>query len=127
MKMTMKLAELLTLNNTLKAIIDDNRESNIDPLFKFQLLGIMKSLEAHTANFELIRNEKIKEYGSEDDSGNISISTDNKEAIEKFNADLSRLIQSDVSVDIEKLKARDIFDKGVKAEYLVGLYGIVEQ
>lgn len=126
MEITLKLSDVLNLNQTLKAIIDDNN-AKVDALLKFKLLGIMKGLESHIANFEVIRNEKIVEYGEETEDGNISISIDDKEAIQKFNDDLTKVINSEVSVNITKLKANDVFDKGVKAKYLIGLYSIIEE
>ena len=123
--MKIKLSTVLEVNNIVKAIID-NTDLKIDPLFKFKLLGIMKNLEVPVNNFETIRNEKIKEYGKESDDGNIAISKDDENAIEKFTKDLNTVISSEVEVAIEKLKATDVFDKGVPADYLVGLYPIIE-
>lgn len=123
--MKIKLSTVLEINNIVKAIID-NAELKIDPLFKFKLLGIMKGLEAPVNNFETIRNDKIREYGEETEEGNVSISKEDSEAIEKFTKDLNDVIESDVEVNIEKLKASDVFDKGVPADYLVGLYPIIE-
>lgn len=127
--MKIRLETILNLNNMLKVIIDNN-DLKIDPLFKFNLLGIMKSIEVPIANFETIRNEKIREYGKEtvDESGNknISISKDDIETMDKFTKDLNTIINSEVEVNIKKLKATDVFNKGVPAEYLVGLYPIIE-
>lgn len=123
--MKIKLSTVLEINNIVKAIID-NAELKIDPLFKFKLLGIMKGLEVPVNNFETIRNDKIREYGEETEEGNVSISKEDSEAIEKFTKDLNDVIESDVEVNIEKLKASDVFDKGVPADYLVGLYPIIE-
>ena len=36
-------------------------------------------------------------------------------------------VNSEVEVNIQKLKAVDVFDKGLPAEYLVGLYSIIEE
>ena len=114
----------------LKQIID-NTELKIDALFKFRLLGIMKNLEVPIANFNVIRDEKINEYGkeTEDENGNksIGISVDDKEAIAKFSEDINKVIDSEVDVNIEKLKAIDVFDKGLPTEYLVKLYPIIEE
>ena len=122
----MKLGEVMNLNQTLKSIIDDN-STKMDSLFKFKLLGIMKSLESHVSNFEIIRNEKIMEYGTETENGNVQIPKDDTEAIRKFNDSLMEVLNSDVTIRIEKLKSSDVFDKGVKAEYLMGLYPIIEE
>ena len=124
--MKIKLGIVLELNNMLKAIID-NTELKIDSLLKFKLLGILKNIEIPVNNFEAIRNEKIREYGKENDEGNIGISADDTESMEKFTNDLNEVINSDVEVNIQKLKAVDVFDKGLPAEYLVGLYSIIEE
>ena len=124
--MKIKLGTVLDLNAMLKAIID-NTELKIDSLLKFKLLGILKNIEIPVNNFEAVRNEKIREYGKENDEGNIGISADDTESMEKFTNDLNEVINSDVEVNIQKLKAVDVFDKGLPAEYLVGLYSIIEE
>ena len=124
--MEIKLSTILELNNMLKAIID-NTELKIDSLLKFKLLGILKNIEIPVNNFEAIRNEKIREYGKENDEGNIGISADDTESMEKFTKDMNEVINSDVEVNIQKLKPIDVFDKGIPAEYLVGLYSIIEE
>ena len=128
--MKIKLGNVLEINNVLKSIID-NTELKIDALFKFRLLGIMKNLEVPIANFNVIRDEKIKEYGKEleDENGNKSIGIDanDKDAIAKFSKDINKVIDSEVEANIEKLKAIDVFDKGLPTEYLVKLYPIIEE
>ena len=124
--MKIKLGTVLDLNAMLKAIID-NTELKIDSLLKFKLLGILKNIEIPVNNFEAVRNEKIREYGKENDEGNIGISADDTESMEKFTKDMNEVINSDVEVNIQKLKATDVFDKGLPAEYLVGLYSIIEE
>lgn len=124
--MTIKLATVLQLNNLLKSIID-NTELKIDSLFKFRLLGIMKNIENPVNNFEAIRNEKIREYGKEDEEGNIGISKEDVDTLKKFTEDMDKIVDSDVEINIQKLKASDVFDKGLPADYLVGLYPIIEE
>ena len=124
--MKIKLGTVLDLNAMLKAIID-NTELKIDSLLKFKLLGILKNIEIPVNNFEAVRNEKIREYGKENDEGNIGISADDTESMEKFTNDMNEVINSDVEVNIQKLKAVDVFDKGLPADYLVGLYPIIEE
>ena len=126
----MKLKDILNINQILKMIID-NSELNIDVLLKFKLLGIMKNIEVPINNFDIIRNEKIREYGkeTEDKNGNktIGIDIDDKECMKKFSNDLNKILDSDVEINIQKLKPSDVFDKGLPAEYLVGLYSIIEE
>ena len=124
--MTIKLATVLQLNNLLKSIID-NTELKIDSLFKFRLLGIMKNIENPVNNFETIRNDKIREYGKEDEEGNIGISKEDVDALKKFTEDMDKIVDSDVEINIQRLKASDVFDKGLPADYLVGLYPIIEE
>ena len=128
--MKIKLGNILEINNVLKQIID-NTELKIDALFKFKLLGIMKSFEIPVTNFEVIRNDKIREYGKEleDENGNSIFGIDEKdeESMNKFRDDISKIIDSDVEVSIKKLKPSDVFNKGLPADYLVGLYNIIEE
>ena len=125
MECRFKTGEILSLNQTLKMIIDD-QEANVDALFKFRLLGIMKSIEGHVANFETIRNEKIMEFGKETEDGNIQIPKEDTDSIMKFNDSIMQVIDSEVTVNMDKLKASEVFNKGVNAEHLVGLYPIIE-
>ena len=126
MIMKIKLSNVLELNNMLKAIID-NTELKIDSLLKFKLLGILKNIEIPVNNFEAVRNEKIREYGKENDEGNIGISADDTESMEKFTKDMNEVNNAEVQDNIHKSKATDVFDKGLPAEYLVGLYSIIEE
>lgn len=126
MEITLKLSEILNLNHILKNIIDD-KNLKMDSLFKFQLLGIMKTFEPYVTNFDIIRNEKVVEYGKKTDDGKTSIDQNDKEAMEKFMNDISKVVNGEVTINMAKLKAKDVFDKGLTAEYLVGLYPIIEQ
>jgi hypothetical protein len=125
MEITLQLNEVLNLNQTLKTIIDG--DNKVDALLKFKLLGIMKSIESNVINFETIRNEKIKEYGKENEEGNIGISKDDTESLKKFEEDLTNVLQSNVVINITKLKSTEIFNKGVTADYLIGLLPIIEE
>lgn len=126
MEVTLKLGELIKLNKTLKSIIDDS-ELKIDTIFKFRLLGILKSIELPIKNFEMIRDEKIMEFGKETEDGTIQIPMDDVEAIRKFNDSLAEIINSDVKIIIDKLKADEVFKQDLKADYLVELYLIIEK
>lgn len=126
MEITLKLSEILNLNQILKNIIDD-KNLKMDSLFKFQLLGIMKTFEPYVTNFNIIRNEKIVEYGKKTDDGKASIDQNDKEAMGKFMNDINKVMNGEVAINMAKLKAKDVFDKGLTAEYLVGLYPIIEQ
>lgn len=126
MEITLKLNEVLNINQTLKNIIED-KSLKIDSLFKFQLLGIMKTFEPYVTNFDIIRNEKIVEYGKKTDDGKASIDPNDKETMEKFMNDINSVINGEVTINMAKLKSKDVFEKGLTAKYLVGLYPIIEQ
>lgn len=125
-EITLKFNEILEMNRTLKEIIDDT-QTKVECLLKFKLLSVLKILEPHVSSFESIRNEKIMEYGEPTKSGGFQIPKDNIEAIEQFNNDLRKILDSDVVININKLKASEVFDKGVKAEHLMNLYHIIEE
>ena len=124
--MTMKLINILNLHSNVKIIIDDTT-TKIDALLKFKLLGILKSLEVHNQNFETVRNEKILEYGEENENGGFSVPLDNPEKLDGFNTDIQKLLDSEIEIDIKKIKAVDIIDKGLSADYLMALYDIIEE
>lgn len=125
MEIKMTLNEALNINHILGSIIDGSGNDS-DALLKFRLLGIMKSLEPHISNFEAVRNETIARFGKKTEDGKIQISADDTEAVESFNKELSKVINSEISVCIDKLKPAEIFGKGVSSEYLIGLYNIIE-
>ena len=106
MEIQLKLGEVLAINQVLQMIIEDT-ECKPDVLFKFKLLGILKAIESHISNFEIIKNEKINEYGEQTKDGQIRLSKDNEEAFKKFSEDIRTIIDSKVSIHVEKLKAED--------------------
>lgn len=128
----MTLNEALVLNDIVKALID-NTTLKIDSIFKFKLLGIVKNLEVPVSNYNVVREEKIREYGTEttDEEGNptggVEIKADDSESIAKFTEDMNKFIQTEIEVDIQKLKVKEVFDAGVPADYLVRLYNIIEE
>lgn len=125
--MKIKLLKLLTINSTLQSIIDnDSTDRKLSAYFKYKLLGIMTALKPYVENFDLVRNEKIKEYGHETDDGKVQISVADKEAVEKFTSDMEKLLNDEIEVTIDKLKAEDVFDSGIDAGKLVDLYDIIE-
>ncbi len=125
METKLKVSEILNLHLTLKTIID--HETNVDALFKFKLLGILKAIEHHVIHFEMVKNEKIKALGTEDENGNTVIPADDTEAIQKFSESMEATLNSEVTVAVDKLKVSEIFDKGVPCEYLIGLYSMMEE
>ena len=130
--MKMTLNEALILNDIVKALID-NTNLKITPIFKFKLLGIAKNLEMPVANYQMIREEKIREYGSEsvdaegNPTGGVEIKPEDIESITKFTKDMNDFINTEIEVDIQKLKVQEVFDAGVPSDYLVRLFNIIEE
>lgn len=124
MEIKLKVNEVLGLNHVLKTIID-NDKVKINVLLKFRLLGIMHSIESHIANFEIVKNEKIIEYGEDDENGIYQISTDKPDAMENFKKDIRQVLDSEVTININMLKPDEVFDQGLTSEYLMGLYPII--
>lgn len=125
MKKELTLDRVLGINDILKRLIDNN-DLKISPSFKFKLLGIMKSLELPVANFDYVKNEKIREYGKETEDGKISISQeDDPESFAKYSQDITELLSS--IVEVETVNAEEVFDKGVPAEALVALYDLISE
>ena len=138
----MKVGTILNYNRVLKSIIDN--ATDVNSLIKFRFLGMLKQFEPIVTNFETIRDEKIKEYGTTDNDGRIGIFepkedafetvTDFEEAhkkyvetINKFNDDLDAILDSDSEIEIKKFKYTDIIDAGLSADYLMAIYDLIEE
>ncbi len=126
MEIKLKLNEVVNINNTLSAIIDDSN-TKINILLKFRLLGIMNAIKSLITNFEIVKNEKIIEFGKETKDGIYQISKDDKKSLAKFRAEIEKVLDSEVSITVEPINPEEIIDKGLKSEYLIGLYPIIRQ
>lgn len=126
MEIKIKLSEVIDINTTLKSIIDD-RNTKLDTLLKFRMLGVMKAIESHIMNFEAIKNEKIVEYGKENKDGVFQINKSDVKAIEKFTEDVKQVLDSEVLINIQTFKPCEVIDNGLKSEYLIGLYPIIRE
>lgn len=125
MELKLKVNEVIGLNNTLKSIID-NSNIKINIVLKYRFLGIMQSIKSHITNYEIIKNEKIVEYGEETENGIYQISNDKPEVIEKFKRDIEQVLNSEVTININMLKPDEVFDQGLTSDYLIDLYPIIE-
>lgn len=140
--MEMKVEKVIMYNNIIKDIIDNAQDVNA--LVKFKLLGMLKQFEPTIANFEIIRNEKIKKYGTESDNGNFGIYAPNKDdfendgdyenavkeyekAINDLNKEIDEVAKSDVEINFDKFKSADIMNAGIPANYLVAIYDLIEE
>lgn len=126
MEIKVKFEEVLKLNNTLKSILDDGH-LKLNVLLKFRFLGVMKALEPHLSSFEVIRNEKIIEYGKKNSNGDYQIREDEIDALKKFNAAIGQVLKSTVTVNLEMLSPNEVFNSGLRSDYLMGLYPIIKR
>ena len=125
--MKVKLNDVVNLYISVRDIID-NKKHDLSPICQFRLLGILKSIESHVQNFEVIRNKKIIEYGKEDDEGNISIPPNDKENIKKFNIDMESVANDEVEINTNiKIKSTDILNKKINTTTLMLLYPFIEE
>ena len=137
----MKLQTILQYNDIFKNLIDNAKD--INALTKFKLLGLVKQFEPYVANYEIIRQDKIRQYGTEQEDGSIAITPPDKdkfendedyeaaeasfkESIDAFTASLNELAQSEIDINIKKFKVDEIIDTGIPADYLVLLYDFIE-
>ena len=126
--MKIKLGDALNINIAIKAILENSQIN--DTSLKFKLLMTANSLQPAIVNYDMLRNQKIAELGkqSEDENGdkNVYIPSDDKEAIKKFNTAMESLLNTEVTIACDKLKASDVFDKGIPADYLIALCKAIE-
>ena len=114
MEIKLKFSEVFRINTVLKTIIEDNK-AKINALLKFRLLEIMRSMEPHISNFEIIKNEKIVEYGKETEDGIFQISKDNTEGMEQFEKDIKQVLDSEVLINIDMFQPDAVCYKGVSS------------
>lgn len=138
----MKLETILQYNDIFKNLIDNAKE--INALVKFRLLGIVKQFEPIVTNFEIVKEEKIRQYGKQQEDGSIGIISPDKDKFENeeeynkaeaefhdavvaFNTDMNELLQSDIDIEIKKFKPDEVIDVGIPADFLVLLYDFIEE
>ena len=124
-KKIMKLAQILNLNYVIKKIVDDNKITS--PLLKFKLLSIMKVFEPSVNNFDIIRNDLILKYGTKNENGNFEIAKNDAEAIKNFNSEIEKIANEDIDIIVPKIKADEVFNAGISADYLLSLYDIITE
>lgn len=138
----MTVNDILNYNNIIKGIIDNTKEVNA--LVKFKLLGMCKQFEPIVENFETVRQEKIAQYGTKDENGNIGIFSPNKDdfkddkdydkalyeyqkTISNFTNAIDEVLNSDADTTIKKFKYSEIMDAGIPSDYLIAIYDLIEE
>ena len=138
----MIVKDILKYNRVVKAIIDNSTETNA--LTKFKLLGLLKQFEPVVQNFEKVKDDFINKHGTTSKDGMFGIFPPIKEdfendesfenarieyekLIDQLNEDLNSVGNSNVELNISKIKYNDIMDAGIPAEYLVEIYELIEE
>lgn len=138
----MTVNDVLNYDQIIKTIIDN--ATDINALIKFKLLGMCKQFEPIVENFTRVRQDKIREFGTTSDNGDIGIIPPNKDdfendedfekaqkefddTVDKFNAAIEEVAMSEVKVEIEKFKSADIMDAGLPANFLLAIYDLIEE
>ena len=136
----MKVKDILHYNKIIRNIIDSGED--INALTKFKMLGMLKQFEPIIENFSIIRDDKIRQYGTPTENGGYMISPPKKESFEndadynkaidefedtikKFNADIEEVANAEVETKIKKFGI-EIMDTGIPADYLLALYDLIE-
>lgn len=117
MEIKLRLEDALAAHKVLGTIID-NTELKIDVLLKFRLLSLKTYISPIVSNFEIVKNEKIIEYGKENKDGIFQILHSDKTAVNKYTKALKETMDSTVTVVTEKIKPGEIFNKGITSDYL---------
>lgn len=141
-KDVLTVGKVMDYNKIIKAIVDN--ATDVNALVKFRLLGMCKQFEPIVANFEIVRDEKIKQYGTVKDNGNIGIfmpvrtdfendeefnkAMENFEnTVDKFNKEIAEVLESDSKLKLTKFKYTDIMDAGLPSDYLLAIYDLIEE
>ena len=137
----MMIKDILNYNDAIKDIIDNTK--NVNALVKFRLLGMCKQFEPIVSNYDVIYNEKIKQYGTvvddrvgiiQPDRNKYSNEEEYNKAVEayessykKFVDDMDQVLNSEANINIQKFKYTDIIDAGLPSEYLIAIYDLIEE
>lgn len=138
----MTVGQILNYNRSIRVIIDNSPDMNA--LVKYRLLGMLKQFEPAMQNYEEVRNDLIKKYGTVNESGNIGIYypqeedygdkkryeeavKEHEEIVEKFDTALEEILNSESDIVVNKFKYTDIMNAGLSTDYLVVLYDLIEE
>jgi hypothetical protein len=104
----------------LKAIVE--KPVKVSAAYRLSLL--LKKLEPEFQTFSTKREELVKKYGVTEDGQNYSIKLDSLEEYQKV---FGELLDTDVKVDIQKIKVADLGDLEIEPKYLYMLSEILEE
>ena len=139
----MTIDEVLRYNDIIKSIIDNGTE--ISPVVKFKLLGMLVQFKPIVDNFMQIRDELLQKYGTTNADGAVGIfrpkeedfqddkdglgkaMKDYEDAIAQYSAGIESIANTEATIEVQKFKAADIMTAGIPADALVILYDLIEE
>lgn len=132
----MTVKNVLDYNKVIKSIIED--VDGVSSVIKFKLLVMLKQFEPIVSNFNIVRNDKILEYGTPDGNGDYTIpepirenfSTEEEyqhaqEVMDRFITEIDELLDSEVEIQIKKLDV-EVMNSGIPTQYLLRIYDLIE-
>lgn len=119
----MKLETILRYDRWLRVIIDEKDKFEIDYSFKFKCLTKLKEIEPYTTNFDQLRMELIREYGEQDEDGNIEVKEDTVNH-SNFAREINNLLEQEIDGTVTKFKQSEIFNQGIPSDYIMALYDL---
>lgn len=117
-----KIGQIMDIYIVIKKIIEDKKIDNA--LLKYKLLTVFKSIEGIVNNFNVIRNEKVRKYGSLDDEGNYNIDSTDKNH-DAYVSELDEVLMFDEVVKVKTLKASEVFSEEIPLLELSVLFPII--
>lgn len=148
-----KIGELLNAEQALEMVIDG--QNDIDAVTKFKFLQVKRKLEDYAQDYETVRTDCIRKYGTQQENGDYILRAPIKEdyitkAVEEgaeeffdadrfeedtkkfednlknFNDALNEVGNKEVEIDEKELfRPDDLFNKGIPSRVIEGLMPVI--
>ena len=137
----MRVEEVIRYNQIVKDIFE---HTSIDGTLKFRFLQMAKQFAPVVENFDQVKQEILQKYSEtkpdgrsgifmpvredydSDEAYNVAV-TDYQDKIKKFEADLTPVLNEDVTIELKKFKSNEIMNSGIPLEALLILYDFIEE
>ena len=111
--MQIKLNEIVGSAENIKALL----EVKLPVKIAYRLSKLVNKLQPSLSIYEENRNKLIKEYGTEQEDGNIAVK--DPEKLKLFAVELGKLLEVEESVEFEKIKIEDLGEIEIAPNLLV--------
>lgn len=118
----------ITLNSLLQAkdMVQILSSIKLKAKTSWQLLKVAKKIESANAEFEQIKNERIREYGTQHEDGTISVEPGTSEYMNLI-AELNELLASTVTLDIQKIPLSELEDLEIDIMELFKIEWLIQE